>query len=88
MRFSITKHAAMTVMEKSKEASMTLTNNMTLMDWRVNQQFIGLKDPAFISYLELSMQMQDIIKQISGKMEAITEYCQKCLDWMNKYSDM
>ena len=88
MRFTISKYAAKQVIDQSKEASESLTRNMQIMDRQINSQFIGLKDPAFISYLELSMQMQKLLKQTCGKMEAVSEYCQKVINWIDQYGDM
>ena len=88
MSIKISKYAAQKVIEQSREASENLNRNMEIMDRRINYQFIGLKDPAFISYLELSMQMQEMLKQVSGKMEAVSEYCQKVINWIDQYGDM
>ena len=88
MAFTISKHAAQKVIQQSREASECLTRNMQIMDRQINSQFIGLKDPAFISYLELSMQMQELLKQTCGKMEAVSDYCQKVINWIDQYNDM
>lgn len=88
MKFTISKYAAQQVIDQSKEASENLTRNMQIMDRQINTQFIGLKDPAFISYLELSMQMQELLKQTVGKMEAVSDYCQKVIHWIDQYNDM
>ena len=88
MKFTISKYAAQQVIDQSKEAAENLNRNMQLMDRQINSQFIGLKDPAFISYLELSMQMQEVLKQISGKMEAVSDYCQKVITWIDQYGDL
>ena len=88
MAFTISKYVAQKVIQHSREASECLTRNMQIMERQINSQFIGLKDPAFISYLELSMQMQELLKQTCGKMEAVSDYCQKVINWIDQYNNM
>ena len=45
------------------------------------------KDPTFISYLELSMQMQELLGQVGNKMEAVSDYCQSVIRWIDTYND-
>lgn len=86
--FTISKAAAQKAKQYSREAHEVLTSNARMMDNRVNQRFIGLKDPAYISYLELSVQMQDLLGQVAQKMEAISTYCDKIEHWIDTYNEI
>lgn len=86
-RIKLSKEAAMKAIRYSNEAREQLMTNINVMDNNVNSQFSGLQDPAFKRYLELSGQMQDMLKQISGKMESISDYCQSVIRWIDTYSE-
>lgn len=85
-QIKLSKDACMRAITYSNEASEQLVTNISVMDNNVNSQFTGLQDPAFNRYLELSSQMQGMLKQIGGKMEAISEYCQSVIRWIDDYS--
>lgn len=84
----LSKEAAMKAINYSNEARDQLINNINIMDNEVNSQFSGLQDPSFRRYLELSDQMQDMLKQIGGKMDEISQYCQSVIRWIDSYSEM
>ncbi len=69
----------------SEEASAALLKELTIMDNDVNSCFQGIQDPAILKYLQLSSQMQEMIKQVSGKMNEISDYCQKVIRWIEIY---
>lgn len=85
-QIKLSKEACMRAITYSNEAREQLMTNISVMDNNVNSQFSGLKDPAFNRYMELSSQMQGMLKQIGGKMEAISEYCQSVIRWIDDYS--
>lgn len=80
--------AAMKVISYSDEARNELLTNINVMDNNVNSQFTGLQDPTFKKYLELSEQMQEMLRQISGKMNDISVYCQNVIRWIDMYSEL
>lgn len=84
---TLSKPAAQKAITYSKEAHEKLLANANLLNTQVNTRFIGLKDPAYISYLELSLQMQDLIGQVGQKMETISLYCEKICHWIDTYSE-
>ncbi len=86
-RIKLSQKAAQDAIKYSEEARDQLMMNINVMDNNVNSQFSGLKDPAFRRYLELSGQMQDLLKQISGKMDEVSEYCQKMIAFIKAYSE-
>lgn len=86
-RITLSKAAAQKAIAYSKEAHEKLTYNANFMNEQVNRRFIGLKDPTYISYLELSVQMQDLLGQVGQKMEAITQYCEKISHWIDTYNE-
>ncbi len=86
-RIQLSERAARAVKAAANEASADLLTNVNVMDNNVNSLFSGLKDPSVRKYLELSNQMQDMIKQMAGSMEAISEYCDKVIAWMQSYSE-
>ena len=86
-RITISKAAAQKAINYSKEAHEKLAANANIMNQQVNRRFIGLKDPTYISYLELSVQMQDLLGQVGQKMEAITQYCEKISHWIDTYNE-
>ena len=71
----------------SNEARDQLLMNINVMDNNVNSQFSGLQDPAFRRYLEMSGQMQNLLKQIGGKMDEISQYCESVIRWIDGYSE-
>lgn len=71
----------------SQEASDQLKANVEVMDKNVNAQFSGLQDPTFRKYIELSENMQRLIKQISGRMDDISEYCRAVSRWIDEYKE-
>ena len=87
-RFTISKSAAQKAIKYSEEAATELSAGVRVMDNNVNSNFAGLQDPTVKKYLELSGQMQDMIKQVSGKMNAISEYCQSVIRWIDNYTDI
>lgn len=86
-RIKLSKDSAMKAITYSKEAYENLAQNARIMDQQVNNRFIGLKDPAYVSYLELSMQMQELLGQVGNKMEAVSDYCQSVIRWIDTYND-
>ena len=86
-RIKLSKDSAMKAITYSKEAFESLAQNAKIMDSQVNSKFIGLKDPTFISYLELSMQMQELLGQVGNKMEVVSDYCQSVIRWIDTYND-
>ena len=86
-RIKLSKEAAMKAISYSNDAREQLMTNISIMDNNVNSQFSGLQDPAFKRYLELSGQMQNMIRQIGGKMEEISKYCESVIRWIDKYSE-
>lgn len=86
-QIKLSKDACMRAIEYSKEANELLMTNINIMDNNVNSQFTGLQDPAFNRYLDLSAQMQTMLKQIGEKMQAIADYCQAVIRWMDDYSE-
>ncbi len=86
-QIKLSKDACMRAITYSTEANEQLMTNISVMDNNVNSQFSGLQDPAFNRYLELSGQMQAMLKQIGGKMEAIARYCQAVIRWIDDYSE-
>ena len=87
-RIKLSKEAAMRAISFSNEARDELMNNIQIMDNNVNSQFSGLQDPAFKRYLEMSGQMQDLLKQIGGKMDDISKYCESVIRWIDSYSEI
>lgn len=86
-RITLSKAAAQKAISYSKEAHEKLTYNANFMNEQVNRRFVGLKDPAYINYLELSIQMQDLLGQVGHKMESIAEYCEKICRWIDMYNE-
>jgi hypothetical protein len=86
-RIKLSKEAAMKAITYSNDARDQLRMNISVMDNNVNSQFSGLQDPAFERYLEMSGQMQDLLKQISGKMDEISQYCESVIRWIDSYSE-
>ena len=86
-RIKLSKELAMKAITYSQEAYENLAQNAKIMDTQVNNRFIGLKDPTYVSYLELSMQMQELLGQVGNKMEAVSEYCQSVIRWIDAYND-
>lgn len=87
-KIMLSKDAAMKAISYSNDAKEDLLANINIMDGNVNSQFNGLQDPTIKKYLDLSEQMQNTIKQIGAKMEAISEYCQSVIRWIDAYSDI
>ena len=87
-RIKLSKEAAMKAITYSNEAKDELMMNVRVMDNNVNSQFSGLRDPAFRRYLELSEQMQSLLSQVGAKMEAISDYCQTIMRWIDTYSEI
>lgn len=86
-RIKLSKEAAMKAIAYSNDARDQLRMNISVMDNNVNSQFSDLQDPAFKRYLEMSGQMQDLLKQISGKMDGISQYCESVIRWIDSYSE-
>lgn len=86
MAIKLSKEACMKAISYSNDAREQLMANISVMDNNVNSQFSGLQDPSFQRYLELSEQMQGMLKQIGGKMDAISQYCQSVIRWIDDYS--
>ena len=70
-RITISKEAAQKAITYSQEAYEKLSANANFLNQQVNTRFIGLKDPTYVSYLELSMQMQELLGQVGQKMAHI-----------------
>ena len=85
-RIKLSREAAMKAISYSDEAQKTLMANINVMDNNVNSHFTGLQDPTFKKYLELSGQMQEMLRQVSGKMNEISEYCQSVIRWIDDFS--
>lgn len=86
MAIKLSKDACMRAINYSNDAREQLMTNVSIMDNNVNSQFSGLQDPSYQRYLELSEQMQGMLKQIGGKMDAISQYCQSVIRWIDDYS--
>lgn len=86
-RIKLSKEAAMKAITYSNDARDQLMTNINVMDNNVNSQFSGLQDPSFRRYLELSEQMQGMLKQIGGKMDEISQYCESVIRWIDSYNE-
>ena len=87
-RIKLSREAAMKAISYSDEARNELLTNINVMDNNVNSHFASLQDPTFKKYLELSGQMQEMLKQVSGKMDEISTYCQGVVRWIDDFSDV
>ena len=87
-RIKLSRNAAQKAITYSQEAYEALAQNVKTLDSQVNNQFIGLKDPTYIKYLELTMQMQELLGQVGNKMAAISEYCQSVIRWIDAYNEL
>ena len=87
-RIKLSREAAMKAIAYSEEASTALLEEVSFMDNEVNSCFSGLQDPTFMKYLELSGQMQEMLKQVSGKMDEISTYCQGVVRWIDEFSEV
>lgn len=87
-KITLSREAAMKAISYSEEARNSLLTNINIMDNGVNSQFAGLTDPTFKKYLELSGQMQEMLRQVGNKMDNIAEYCRKVIRWIDDYSDV
>lgn len=86
-KIKLSRDAALKVISYSGDSREQLMTNINVMDNNVNAQFSGLRDPAFNRYLELSGKMQELLRQIGGKMEAVSQYCQSVIRWIDEYSE-
>lgn len=87
MAFTISAEAANKAIQYSSEAIQALAANMNTMDTVVNSNFSGLQDPSFRRYIELSEQMQGMLREVGTKIEAVQEYCQKVIRWIQEYGE-
>ena len=87
MAIKLSKDACMKAIAYSNDAREELMTNIGVMDNNVNSQFSGLQDPSF-RRLELSGNMQEMLKQIGVKMDAISQYCQSVMRWIDAYSEV
>lgn len=81
----LSKEACKKAISYSEDASAALLGELRIMDNDVNSCFQGLQDPTIQKYLQLSSQMQDMIKQVTVKMNEISEYCQGVIRWIEIY---
>jgi len=81
----LSEEACKKAISYSEEASIALLQELRIMDNDVNSCFQGLQDPTIQKYLQLSSQMQDMIKQVTVKMNEISEYCQGVIRWIEIY---
>lgn len=88
MAIKLSKEACVKAINYSTNARDQIMMNINVMNNNVNSQFSGLKDPSFQRYLALSEQMQEMLRQMSGKIEAISEYCQSVIRWIDTYSEI
>lgn len=88
MKIIFNREAVMKAISYSDEAKNELLTNINVMDNNVNSHFASLQDPTFKKYLELSGQMQEMLKQVSGKMDEISEYCQGVVRWIDDFSNV
>ncbi len=84
---TLSKPAAQKAITYSQEAFEKLIMNANIMNRQVNARFVGLKDPTYVSYLELATQMQELIGQIGMKMESISNYCQSIIHLIDTYTE-
>ena len=87
-RIKLSRNAALKAISYSDEARNELLSNINVMDNNVNSHFASLQDPTFKKYLELSGQMQEMLKQVSVKMDEISQYCQGVVRWIDDYSQV
>ena len=84
----LSKNAAMRAKSFSKEAYESLYSNMKILDGRVNSLFIAVKDPVFKKYLELSNEMQNLLRKISADIEKVSQYCDTIVRWIDTYNQI
>ncbi|MBR2296053.1 MAG: hypothetical protein IKA43_01445 [Clostridia bacterium] len=85
--FTISAEAAGKAIQYSSEAVEKLSSNMRLLDTNVNSNFQGLQDPSIKKYLELSEQMQEMLRQVGDKMTQVEDYCKKVIAWIQDYTE-
>ncbi len=87
-RTKLSKAAANSAITYSHDASERLLHNVNVLDKNVNAQFSGLSDPTYNRYLELSDQMQTMLKQVGDRMEAVATYCRSVIKWIDLYNQI
>ena len=85
-RIVLSREAAVKAINYSVDARNELMTNINVMDNNVNSQFANLQDPTFKKYLELSEQMQTMLRQVGGKMDEISKYCESVVRWIDDFN--
>ena len=84
----LSKSAANSAIIYSQEARDRLLANVNVLDNNVNSQFIGLQDPSYNKYLELSQNMQQLLRKIGERMDDVATYCRSVIRWIDAYNDI
>ena len=87
MATTLSIEACSKAIEYSSDTREKLMQNITKLSNSVDTQFSGLKDPSIKRYLELSEQVQTMLKNIGGKMDEVSEHCQHVIAWIKKYTE-
>ena len=80
--------AAQSVKRFSEETKEKLIQNIKFLDNEVNALFSGLQDPTIKAYLDLSNSMQTTIKSIGQSLEAVEDYCQAVVLWIQNFQNL
>ena len=83
----LSEKACMQAIEYSKDASIALLVELEKMDSNVNSCFEGLEDTTIQKYLQLSSQMQDMIKKVTVRMDEISDYCKGVINFIHRYKE-
>ncbi len=87
-RFQLSKEAAQSAIYYSDETREKLLNNIKIMDNNVYSLFANLKDPTFKKYIELSTQVDNLLIQISQRLDDISSYCRSVISWIDRYNEL
>ena len=80
----LSREAANKVIQYSTEAYEELNSNTVKLNQMVMLQFQNLKDPvASQKFMELMMQLENMLKQVGATMEEIRQYCQTVIRWID-----
>ncbi len=84
----LSKDAAIKAKKLTEEAYMDLTTNNKKLNDNILRELTSLKDDSSTrKYAEMMSQIESLMKQLRNNFDDINEFCDKMINWIEKYNE-
>ena len=84
---TVTLGDAITAKSESDKTKDSLEQNLNFLTNVIDPMLADWNDSHVIKYLQVSEEITQTIRSVMGNMERISDFCQKEINWIHRYSE-